>query len=234
MESKVISSSAPIVRMPEQIVAQGAERRDVAQAMCRWRAPAGAVALALVKANAAVRRDGKRASGIGPRDIGAAHAFGEGAHLARKIDGRDLGRSVIVVLEHQLLPSASHCGDGGVAVEGRGERVRVAAVAVHHIQLRGLIAQLLVVESQVGDVLAVRRGHRMPVRAAPVRQCVQRTIRQIDAVNFAVEWIVVGVGAAIGADQHAASVGAKCGRSLVVEIAVRQLARGAAIGGNDE
>ncbi len=80
----------------------------------------------------------------------------------------------------------------------------MAAVAVHDVELRGLIAQLLVVESQVGDVLAVRRGHRMPIRPAPIRQCVQRTIGQVDAVNFAVEGVVVGIGAAIGADQDAA------------------------------
>ena len=70
----------------------------------------------------------------------SAHAVGQDAYLALKIDGGKLGRAVIIVLEHQLLGVGEPPRRRGVAVERGRERVRMAAVAVHDVKLGCLIA----------------------------------------------------------------------------------------------
>ena len=173
---------------------------------------AGSSGAALVYANRVlapgVRRNGERASRVRPGDIGAAQVAGENMHFAGQIDGRDLARSVVVVLENQLPAVARPMRRLGIAVESRSERVRVGAVAVHDVQLRRLIAQALVIESQIGDVPAVGRHHRVVIGPAPVGERVNGIVREVHAIDFAVQGLVVRIGAPVGRDQHALAVGA--------------------------
>ena len=74
----------------------------------------------------------------------------------------------------------------------------------------------------------------MSIGTAPIGQGVNGAVRQVDAVNLAVERVVVGIGASICADQHALAVGREGRRALMIEIASGQLSSGAAVRRHDE
>ena len=108
------------------------------------------------------------------------------------------------------------------------------SIRVHHIELGALVAQPLIVEAKIGDVLAVGRYHRVCVGPAAVGERMNRTIRKIHAIDFAVERLVVPIGPSIGGDENALPSALHAGGAVMVEVAVRELARRAAVRRNDE
>ncbi len=97
-------------------------------------------------------------------------------------------------------------------------------VGVHDIELRALITEPLIVEAEIGDVLAVGRDHRVCIGPAPIGERTHRAVREIHAVDLGVERLVVPIRPAVGRDVDRTAVGAPGRRTVMVEVAVGELA----------
>jgi hypothetical protein len=110
----------------------------------------------------------------------------------------------------------------------------MGAVTIHDVQLRRLVAQVLVVEADIGDVLAIRGNRGALIGAATIGQRVQRVVREIDAIDFAVQGLEIRIGAPVLRDQDGLAVGHEHRRALDIEVTVSELACRTAVGGHHE
>src|SRR5713226_4974667 len=113
-----------------------------------------------------------------------------------------------------------------------------AAVAVHQVELGGLVALVAVVESGVGDEFSAGRNAGSVVRAFAIGERAQSAVGDAEFIDFRVETFVVGFGVTVGGDEEEFAVGRQRGArgaefvAAVGEISVGHLARGAAFGGD--
>ncbi len=97
-----------------------------------------------------------------------------------------------------------------------------------------MIAHPLVVIAEVGDAAAVRRGDGRIVRPGAAGQRRQAAGLDIQGEDFAVGGFALPVGATVGAEVEGARIGRPGQAAAVVEVAMRQLARAAALRPDDE
>src|SRR5260370_28502648 len=118
--------------------------------------------------------------------------------------------------------------------------MRARAIAIHEVQLGGLMALVAVIVAGVGNELAIRRDSGRIIGAFAIGQRTKRAVSHAELVNFGVLIFVIGFGMAIdGSDQVLAIGCPRCaiGAELVAavgKIAVGDLARGAALAVYDE
>src|SRR5882672_10721300 len=121
-----------------------------------------------------------------------------------------------------------------------GQGVGAGAIAVHEIELDGLVALIAIVVAGVSDEFSVGRNGRRIVRSFAVRERAQGTVGDTKFVDFIVEVFVIRLGMAIdGNDQVLAIRGPGGARgaefvATVGEIAVGDLTRRATLGVHDK
>ncbi|MND80785.1 hypothetical protein D3C80_725630 [compost metagenome] len=120
------------------------------------------------------------------------------------------------------------------AVQAAGQDAAVRAVAVHHIEAGVVIAHPLIIIADIGDAATVGRDDGRLVRASAVGQGGQDAGAGVQGIDFAVGGLALPVGAAIGAEIEGGGIGRPGQIAAVVEVALGQLARPAAVGGGDE
>src|SRR6266852_3185449 len=185
--------------------------------------------------------------GAGARDREGAATVGAGAgddvvgdFLEVAIGGgkADFGVALIVVEEIDAGIVRRPFRRLDVAVEFVGDGMGGAAVAVHQIELGGLVALVAVVESGVGDEFTAGRNSGSVVRAFAIGERAQSAVGNAEFVDFGVENFMVGFGVTVGGDEQEFAVrrpGGARGAEFVAavrEISVGDLARGAAFGGD--
>src|SRR5262249_61459971 len=85
-----------------------------------------------------------------------------------------------------------------VSIELLGELPDATAVSIHDVEEIGLVALLLVVEANVGDVLAVGRDRRLRVGSRPLGQRLDLPVGKRQLVNLAIDRLLLGLGFAVG------------------------------------
>src|SRR3977135_2681123 len=152
----------------------------------------------------------------------------------------DLSVALVVVEEINAGVVGRPVRRQNVAIELVGDGTGASAVAVHDVQLGGLMTLVAVVESSVGDPFAVGRNVRISIRSFAVGQGAQCAIGNIEFVDLRVQIFVLGFGMAVGGNQKKVAIRGPCGAcgakfvTTIGKISVSYLARGAAFGGNDE
>src|SRR5467141_87883 len=180
-------------------------------------------------------------SGAGERECATASGAGGGSKvvgnfLESAFDGveTDLGVALIVVTDIDATVVVSPLRVLDIAVEFVRERMRARAIAIHEVQLGGLMALVAVIVAGVGNELAIRRDGGRIIGAFASGQGTKRAVSHAELVNFGVLIFVIGFGMAVdGSDQILAigRPGRAIGAELVAAIrktAVGDLARGAA------
>src|SRR6266851_4170589 len=114
----------------------------------------------------------------------------------------DFGVTLIVVEEIDAGVVGRPFGRLDVAIEFVRDGARAAAVAVHEIELGGLVALVAVVESGVGDEFSVGRGAGGVIGAFAIGERAQSAVGNIEFVDFRVEVFVIGFGVAVGGDDQ--------------------------------
>src|SRR4051812_44735386 len=97
-----------------------------------------------------------------------------------------------------------------------------------------LVALQAIVEAQIGDLPTVRRNHGRIVRAITRRELRELLGGNIDGEDLAFLRVALPVRAAIGREHDALVVWREGQRAIVVELAIGQLARRTAFGGDHE
>ncbi len=146
-----------------------------------------------------VPRHAEIAAGVGPVELAAAHPAGDLADRAVEPDAADLHYSAVLDLHVDRIVAAPRRASDR-SVERAGEQALARAVGIHHVQLRVLIAEMLVVESDVGDVPPVRRHDRPCVRAVAVGERDRGAAVDADPVNLAVDRLTLPVFRQVGAE----------------------------------
>src|SRR5882757_1830331 len=152
----------------------------------------------------------------------------------------DLSVALVVVEEINAGVVGRPVRRQNVAIELVGDGTGASAVAVHDVELGGLMTLVAVVESSVGDPFAVGRNVRISVRPFAVSQSAQRAISNVEFVDLGVQIFVLGFGMAVGGDQKKFAIRGPCGAcgakfvTAIGKISIGYLARGAPFSGNDE
>ena len=134
--------------------------------------------------------------------------------------------AMIRILENTPLADRRLQRGAAASRSRRGrERADVRAVDVHDVQLRCLIAEPFVVESQIGDVPAHPGDTTgLVIRPASIRQCVNRVVRQIHSIDFRVDGLIGGIRRVDWPLINTAlSIAAPCGGAVMLEVPARQL-----------
>ena len=127
-----------------------------------------------------------------------------------------------------------------VAVELVGNRMGARAVAVHHVELSGLVALIAVVKAGIGDPFSVGRNNGRVVRSLAIGQSAKGAVGHAELVDLGIEIFVIGFGMPIDGNNQILAIRCpgRAGRAEFVaavgEIAVGDLARGTALAVYDE
>jgi hypothetical protein len=129
---------------------------------------------------------------------------------------------------YRLRPSRAHDRIVDRAIERRRQRMRIAAVEAHQIELGILIAEVLIFEAEIRDRLAVGdttapRSGRYAWSAPASRR------RERYAIDLGVHRLALPVLAAIAGDEHALAIRRPRDRTVFVVRAERQLPRCTAV-----
>src|SRR5882762_4257791 len=81
-----------------------------------------------------------------------------------------------------------------VAIELVRKGAGAAAIAIHEIELGGLVTLIAVVETGVGDPLSVGRYDRRVIGSFAVGQCAEGTGRDAKLIDFGIEILVIRFG----------------------------------------
>ncbi len=152
----------------------------------------------------------------------------------------DLGVALIVVTKEDAAIVGSPLWVLDIAVEFIGERMRIAAVAIHQIKLGRLVALIAIIVAGVSDEFSVGRDNWRIVGAFAIGKGTKGAVCDAEFVDFAVKVFVIGFGMAIDGNDQILGIGCP-GRTAgtefvatVREIAVGDLAWCAAFAVNDE
>src|SRR5882672_8307494 len=127
-----------------------------------------------------------------------------------------------------------------VAIARVRERAGAAAIAVHEIELGGLVTLIAVVETGVGDPLSVRRYRGRVIRSLAVGQCAKRAVGDAELIDLGIKIFVIGFGMAVNGKDEELSIGSPGGArgaefvAAVGEIAVGDLPGRATLGVDDK
>src|SRR5882757_2130472 len=116
----------------------------------------------------------------------------------------------------------------------------IGTVAIHEVELGGLMALIAVIVTGVCDEFAVRRGFGRVVGTLPRCKGAKRTVRHAEFIDFRIKIFVIRFGMAIGGNEEIFAVGSPSSAvgakfiATVWKIAVGDLARNAAFVVHDE
>src|SRR5690242_3600277 len=150
------------------------------------------------------------------------------------------GIALIVVAEVDAAVVWSPLGVLDIAIEFVRERVCIAAIAIHEVELGGLMALVAVIVAGVGDEFSVGRHGGRIVRPFAIRERAKRAIGHAELIDFIVEIFVIGFGMAVDGDDQILAIrrpGGARGAEFVAtigEISVGDLTRSAAFAVNDK
>src|SRR5581483_11726814 len=88
------------------------------------------------------------------------------------------------------------------------QRTNPGSVAIHDIELGVVIVSAGLVMSQIGDHSTVRRHLCTKIGAAPSRERVQHTTRNIDGIDLGIRGMPLRACAPVRREQYRASIGA--------------------------
>jgi hypothetical protein len=179
-------------------------------------------------------RHRETAAAIGSAHRGSTKVGYDFLHRAAiGIDPADPAHAVLVVTEVEAASLAIPGRRRDVMVEAGGQHARAAAREVKHMQLRLLVTQLAIVESDVGKALAIRRQHRIDIGTIARGERHGLAAVHIHAVDLSFDRLELPIRIAIGHHVERLAIAAPQ-RPAMVEIALRHLARRATFGGQHE
>src|SRR5262245_48505930 len=100
---------------------------------------------------------GERAARVGPPEVEAANVRRDARDIALQRSEANAARAAVFVEEVNAAAVLEPGRGVNVSIELLGELPDATAVSIHDVEEIGLVALLLVVEANVGDVLAVGR-----------------------------------------------------------------------------
>jgi len=127
-----------------------------------------------------------------------AHVARELAEAALEVDEIEAGVAVFRGQEVEAAAIVCPARTLHVAIERAGQQTGICAVAVHHVQLADLVTLVLIIEADVGDVLAVGRNRRLIVRAFAIRQRFGRAVGHGEFINLGVLGLLLIARMAVG------------------------------------
>src|SRR6267154_1071988 len=116
----------------------------------------------------------------------------------------------------------------------------IGTVAIHEVELGGLMALIAVIVTGVCDEFAVRRGFGRVVGTFPRCKGAKRAVRHTEFIDFGIKIFVIRFGVAIDGNEEIFAVGSPSSAvgakfiATVWKIAVGDLARSAAFAVHDE
>ena len=153
----------------------------------------------------------------------------------------NFGIALIIVAEVDAATVGGPLRILDVAVEFVVQGVRAGAIAVHEIELGGLVALIAIVVTGVSDEFSVGRNGRRIVRSFAVRERAQGTVGDTKFVDFIVAVFVIRLGVAIDGNDQVLAIGGPGGArgaaefvAAVGEIAVGDLPWRATLGVDDK
>src|SRR6202022_2845956 len=118
--------------------------------------------------------EGKGAVAAGAR--GRSKVIGNFLESAIDRIETDFGVALIVVTEEDAAAVGSPLRVLDIAVEFIGERMRIATVAIHEVELCGLMALVTIIVAGVGDEFSVGRDYGRIVGALATGQGAKRAV----------------------------------------------------------
>src|SRR5207247_134169 len=94
-----------------------------------------------------------------------------------------------------------------IAIESAREEAGLTAIAVHNVELAYLVALVLVVEADVGDVPAIWREDGVVVRALAAGQRLNGSIGNRELKDLGVEGLMFVILVAVGREDQVLAVG---------------------------
>src|SRR6266478_5593658 len=120
------------------------------------------------------------------------------------------------------------------AIELAADHARAGAIAIHYREFGVGPRVVTLIESRIGDQLAVGRNHRIAIRSLAMRELTNVLRRHVDSVNLRLAPFVLPVLGAQTAEENLLTVGCPGNGVAVIVVAARELARCTAIGGHKE
>src|SRR2546427_7236848 len=114
------------------------------------------------------------------------------------------------------------------------------AIAIHQVQLCGLVALVTIVVASVGDEFPIGRDDGRIVGALAIGERAKGAVSDAELVDFGIKIFVIGFGMTVDGDDEVFAVGrpGSAGRTELVatvrEVAVGDLTRGSAFAVNNE
>ena len=175
--------------------------------------------------------DAEAAARIGPIHRRTAQLIGHHIDCAIQSHARNNRRPAIIIADVEAAPMARPFDTIDVAVQRCRQRAPVRTVAIHDVQLGIVIAEQLIIKSEIGDIAAIRRNAWREIRAVAIGELGDPFAIDGERVDFALPTIDLPIFLPVHRGYDLRSIGEPADgiacalRPAVMEIAVADLTR---------